>query len=87
VQLTALYVLYAVARRHLTALCVTIVNLNPRVLACFNCCLNSTIRYDTIRYTYVRPKAGEYLNLPHGTKEKRVMKKLKTNNWEETVQS
>jgi len=35
-----------------------------------------TIRYDTMHYIYVRPKA----NVPHGTKQKRVIKKLKTKN-------
>jgi len=42
-----------------------------------------TIRYDTIRYdTMVYVKADEYsqLNLPHGTKQNRIMKKLKTKN-------
>ena len=39
-----------------------------------------TILYDTIDYINMRPKADEYsqLNLPHGTKQKRIMKKLKT---------
>ena len=41
-----------------------------------------TIRYDTMVYINVRLKADEYsqLNLPHGTKQKRIMKKLKTKN-------
>ena len=43
-----------------------------------------TIRYDTMVYINVRLKADEYhsqLNLPHGTKQKRIMKKLKTKKW------
>jgi len=43
-------------------------------------------------YINVRPKADEYsqLNLPHGTKQKRITKKLKTKKLrcsEETVRS
>jgi len=39
-----------------------------------------TTRYDTMDYINVREKADEYsqLSLPHGTKQKRIMKKLKT---------
>ena len=38
-----------------------------------------TTRYDTIHYIYVCSE-GDQLNLPHGTKQKRVMMKLKTSN-------
>jgi len=47
----------------------------------FLCVCVCNIRYDTIRYSIfmcAQKLTNSQLNLPHGTKQKRVMKKLKT---------
>jgi len=41
-----------------------------------SCCTSHTTRYDTIRYIYVRSKAGQ-LNLAYGTCIRKIRKKLK----------
>jgi len=62
---------------HLGLLCfifVTGCNVLPTMHLCYE------LQYDTIRYNdiYVRPKLTyRQLNLPHRTKQKRIMKKLK----------
>ena len=43
--------------------------------------LGDTIQYDTIRWTILtcaQKLTSSQLSLPHGTKQKRIMKKLKT---------